>query len=71
MERITIKSYQGVQNEHNGIWLVLIMYVLFVTMGHMQIYFFKEKCKEINQKYVHNESETKKLSLKQIIKKMI
>ena len=48
MERISIKSYQGVQRENNGIWLVFVIYVLFITMGHMQIYFFKEKCKEIN-----------------------
>ena len=71
MERITIKSYQGVQKESNGVWLIFVIYVLFVTMGHMQIYFFREKCKEINQKYVHNEDDSKKLKLKQIIRKMI
>lgn len=51
MEIITIKSYQGISKESKGIWLVFLVYVLFVTMGHMQIYFFREKCKEIDRKY--------------------
>jgi UDP-N-acetylmuramyl pentapeptide synthase len=40
-------------------------------MGHMQVYFFGEKCKEISQKYGHDHEDTNNLNLKKIIKKMI
>jgi hypothetical protein len=42
LERMTIKSYQGIQRGGSyTIWMLFLFYVVFVVMGHTQLYLFE------------------------------
>lgn len=47
-ERVSILAYIGVEDQYPLlVLLIFIIFVINVTAGHMQIYFFDQKCKEV------------------------
>ena len=63
-ERMSILAYIGVEDQYPLlVLLIFIVFVINVTAGHMQIYFFDQKCKEV--KLSHDKRKLK-LDLNQV-----
>lgn len=49
IERMSVLSYIGVENDYPVlVLLIFVIFVVNVTAGHMHIYFFDQKCKEVS-----------------------